>query len=115
MVIPHRPETPQRIVVKCAEARSRSRSGHVHCIFCGAVLAHDRRDRDPWCSCHHRHRIGALDLRVIWVLSACWPRAVNVSRALDADKDAVHRAVRRWRERGVTIRGLRSVGYRLGE
>jgi len=91
------------------------RRPHRTCIFCGASLSTNRRDRDPWCEQHLvGHFAGTLDLRILWLLSVSWPLPVNLSRALDTDKDAVHRSVNRWRRRGVTIVGMPSVGYRLG-
>jgi hypothetical protein len=113
MVHPRSLGLPRRI--ETAVVRPVRRHRERHCIFCGATLASDRRDRDPWCSCHHGvSAAGSLDLRVLWLISAAWPCSVNVAKALDEDRDSVWRAVERWRSRGVRIVGLRSVGYRLG-
>ena len=120
MVTPHRPPRPQRIVVKANRAPRTKPPRTVRCVICDAVLASDHGVGDMACSCHQRSAYNPrhdadLDRRVLTMLVAGYPYPVNVLRALNtSDRWAIRDCVNRWRRRGVTITGVRHVGYKVG-
>jgi hypothetical protein len=119
MVDLHRPSRPEPIVVKPARPRSMLRPNR-HCVLCDAELRGDHHLGDLTCDCHHHVGYSPrcdphLDRRVLTLLTNAWPEPLNLLRALGTDdRWCVHDSVNRWRSRGVTIRGVQSVGYRLG-
>ena len=119
MVSLRRPSAPEPIVVKRGRTRSLLRP-HRHCVICGAELRGDHCSGELVCDCHphagYNPRCDArLDERVLVLLYRAYPEPLNLLRALGTDdRNATREAVNRLRRRGVTIRGVKHVGYRLG-
>ncbi len=119
MVDYHCPVVPESIIVKRARSRSVLRP-HRHCVICGAELRSDHHVGDLTCDCHHRSDYAPrcdpqLDRRVLVLLTNAYPEPLNLLRALGTDdRWCIHESVNRWRSRGVTIKGVLHVGYRLG-
>jgi biotin operon repressor len=120
MVASHRPPRPQRIVVKPAKAHYRPPRPVRHCVLCDAILRNDHCAGDLVCDSHHHDDYNPrcdprLDRRVLTLLTNAYPEPLSLLRALGTDdRDAVWDCVNRWRRRGVQIKGIRNVGYRLG-
>jgi hypothetical protein len=125
MVKLHRTETPRCIVAKPAKGRSH-RVRPDRCIVCGATLHHHHRPGDQFCDCHRsRHYKPAadpdFDRRVLDHLGAAWPNPLRLAASLGVDPDdrygylCVKLSVARWRRRGVPVKAVKGIGYRLGQ
>jgi len=118
MVESHRPPCPQPIVVK--RGRPPRLNLHRRCVICDAELRGDHGIGDLVCDCHLRAGYNPrcdphLDRQVLILLTTAYPEPLNLLRALGTDdRWAIHDAVKRWRARGVSVRGITNVGYVLG-
>lgn len=89
-------------------------------MLCDAILRPDHALGDLVCDCHRHDGYNPrcdprLDRHVLTLLVAAYPEPLNLLRALGTeDRDAVWDCVNRWRRRGMRIKGIHNVGYRLG-
>jgi hypothetical protein len=120
MVASHRPPRPRRIIVKPAKAHYSPPHPVRHCVLCDANLRSDHALGDLTCDCHRHDDYNPrcdprLDHHVLTLLVAAYPEPLNLLRALGTDdRNATRESVNRWRSRGIPIKGIRRVGYRLG-
>ena len=124
MVKLHRPVTPEPLIVKRGRTRSLLRP-RTHCIVCGCTLASYHRPGELFCQCHAGVAYVPacdpnLDRRVLDHLAAAYPYPLRLAASLGVSPvdayghQCIKAAVARWRGRGVPIRAVKGIGYRLG-